>query len=109
MDNNIELKYSERAKVLKALAHPTRLFIVDELSNGEQSVQDIADMVKVDISTISRHLSVLKNAALVKTQKRGLKVFYSLTVPCVLDFFGCIENVTNQNFPSCLCNSNDED
>ena len=108
MNNSIEQKYSERAGVLKALAHPTRLFIVDKLSHGEQSVQNLTDMVEVDISTMSRHLSVLKNAGLVKTQKRGLKVFYTLTVPCILDFFGCIERVINPNLPACSCDSQQE-
>lgn len=82
-----------RAKVLKALAHPTRLFIVEELEKDERCVCDLTEMIGVDISTVSKHLSVLKQAGLVADDKRGNLVFYRLRVPCILNFFGCIESV----------------
>lgn len=82
-----------RVRVLKALAHPTRLFMVEELEKGERCVCDLTDMVGVDISTISKHLSVLKNAGVVVDDKRGNQVFYRLRVPCILNFFGCVESV----------------
>lgn len=82
-----------RAKVLKALAHPTRLFIVEELEKDERCVCDLTEMIGVDISTVSKHLSVLKQAGLVTDDKRGNLVFYRLRIPCILNFFGCIESV----------------
>ncbi len=85
--------FEARAKILKALAHPTRLFIVEELSHGEKCVRDLTDLVKADISTISKHLSVLKDSGLIRDEKRGLQVFYTLRYPCVLNFFNCIETV----------------
>lgn len=85
--------YEARARVIKAMAHPTRLFIVEELSNGERCVCDLTDMVGADISTVSKHLSLLKNAGIVEDDKRGTQVFYSLKVPCVLNFFTCVESV----------------
>ena len=72
---------------------PSRLFIVDELSRGERCVCDLTDMIGADISTVSRHLSVLKGAGIVKDDKRGAQVYYSLRVPCVLNFFDCVESV----------------
>ncbi|UCF07138.1 MAG: winged helix-turn-helix transcriptional regulator [bacterium] len=78
---------------MKAMGHPTRLFIVDELSKGERCVCELTDMVKADVSTVSKHLTILKNAGIVQDEKRGLKVFYSLKVPCVLNFFSCVESV----------------
>jgi ArsR family transcriptional regulator len=86
-------RYVARAAVIKAMAHPTRLFIVDELSRGERCVCELTEMVGVDVSTISKHLSVLKNAGIVQDDKRGSQVFYSLLVPCVLNFFSCVESV----------------
>jgi len=78
---------------MKALAHPTRLFILDELSRGERCVCELTEMVGADISTVSKHLSVLRNAGIVRDDKRGAQVFYSLRVPCALDFFTCVESV----------------
>jgi len=85
--------YEARARVIKAMAHPTRLFIVEELSEGERCVCDLTDMVGADVSTVSKHLSVLRNAGIVEDDKRGTQVFYSLKVPCVLNFFTCVESV----------------
>jgi DNA-binding transcriptional ArsR family regulator len=82
-----------RAKVIKALAHPSRLFIVDELSRGERCVCELTEMIGADVSTVSKHLSVLKGAGIVRDDKRGAQVFYRLRVPCILDFFGCVEAV----------------
>jgi len=85
--------YEARARVIKAMAHPTRLFIVEELSKDERCVCDLTEMVGADVSTVSKHLSLLKNAGIVEDDKRGNQVFYSLKVPCVLNFFTCVESV----------------
>jgi ArsR family transcriptional regulator len=85
-----------RAKVMKALSHPSRLFIVDELSRGERCVCELTEMIGADVSTVSKHLSVLKSAGLVLDDKRGANVYYRLRVPCVLDFFGCVEKVLRE-------------
>ncbi len=80
-----------KAKILKALGHPTRLFIVEELAKGEKCVCEFVGPVGADFSTISKHLSVLKEAGIIEDEKRGLKVFYRLRVPCIVKFIGCIE------------------
>jgi len=85
--------FEERAEILKALAHPSRLIVVDELSRGERCVCELTECVGADISTVSKHLSLLKDAGIVDCQKRGVKVFYRLRVPCVLNFFTCVEAV----------------
>ena len=85
-----------RAKVMKALAHPTRLFIVDELSRGERCVCDLTEKIGADVSTVSKHLSLLKGAGIVLDDKRGVQVFYRLRVPCILNFFGCVEAVLEE-------------
>lgn len=93
MDRKLYARYKARADVLKALAHPTRLFIVDELSRQERCVCELAEMVGADGSTVSRHLALLKNAGIVRDEKRGPQVFYSLRVRCVPNFFSCVESV----------------
>lgn len=80
-----------RALVLKAMGHPSRIRILEVLSKGETCVCDIAPVVESDLSTVSRHLAVLRNAGIIEDDKRGLNVFYKLTTPCVLDFFRCID------------------
>lgn len=86
-----------KAKVLKALAHPTRLYIVESLAEGEKCVCEFTEDIDADLSTISKHLSVLKQTGIVKDDKRGKMVFYSLQVPCVLGFIDCVESVVKTN------------
>ncbi|HOE67373.1 MAG TPA: metalloregulator ArsR/SmtB family transcription factor [Candidatus Hydrogenedentes bacterium] len=97
MDAKTQALLEARAEVIKALAHPTRLYIVGELSQGERCVCELREGVGADLSTVSKHLSVLKNAGIVEDDKRGLQVFYRLRVPCILNFFGCIESVLREN------------
>lgn len=96
MNNDITKKYKKRSNVIKALAHPTRLFILEFLSNGERCVFEIVEQVGVDTSTISKHLTVMKNAGLVEDEKRGLNVFYKMTCPCILNLFTCLEDISNK-------------
>lgn len=85
--------YRKKADVLKALAHPTRLWMAAQLEDGERCVCEFVDAVGVDFSTVSKHLAVLKKAGIVEDDKRGKMVFYRLKVPCVLNFMNCIETV----------------
>ena len=97
MDTAQQQLFEARAEIVKALAHPTRLYIVDALSKGERCVCELRDGIGADFSTVSKHLSVLKNAGIVVDEKRGLQVYYRLRCPCILNFFGCIENVLQEN------------
>jgi ArsR family transcriptional regulator len=97
MNTKIKAKFEARAKIIKAMAHPTRLFIIDELSRQSRCVCELTDMVGADTSTVSKHLSVLKEAGIIEDEKRGLQVWYTLTVPCVLNFFSCVESVLKSN------------
>ena len=85
--------YERRARVMKALAHPTRLFLVDELARGERCVCELKALVDADLSTVSKHLSQLRNAGIVQQRKSGNQVFYRLAVPCAADFLSCVDGV----------------
>ena len=89
---NLE-RLERRATILKALAHPSRLMMVESLEKGEECVCELQKLVGADMSTVSKHLSVLKRAGLVECEKRGLQVFYTLLSPCVMNFFSCVESV----------------
>lgn len=93
MDGRQKAMYEARAKIIKALAHPARLMMVDELAKKPLCVCALREMVGSDLSTVSKHLSVLKNAGIVEDEKRGSQVFYSLRCHCVTAFFTCAETV----------------
>jgi ArsR family transcriptional regulator len=88
--------YEARARIIKAMAHPTRLWMLEKLSGGECCVCKFVDAIDADFSTISKHLSVLKQAGIVEDEKRGKQVFYRLKVPCVMNFISCIESVIEE-------------
>lgn len=97
MNSEITKKYKKRSEIIKALAHPTRLFIVDFLASGEKCVCEIVEQVGVDISTISKHLAVMKNVGLVEDEKRGLNVYYKMSCPCILGMFSCLETLEKED------------
>lgn len=97
MDDKIKQKYEARARIIKAIAHPSRLLILDELSDSERCVCELRDIIGADISTVSKHLSILKEAGILEDEKRGQQVFYRLRMPCILNFFGCVEDVLVAN------------
>jgi ArsR family transcriptional regulator len=97
MKSSVTPQYEARAKIIKAMAHPSRLFIIEELNKKERCVNELTDMIGADASTVSKHLSVLKNAGLVSDEKRGNSIFYSLRCHCIMDFIGCVEDVLSAN------------
>jgi ArsR family transcriptional regulator, arsenate/arsenite/antimonite-responsive transcriptional repressor len=97
MDTKTQLRYESRARIIKAIAHPTRLFIIEELQKTPTSVGDLADMIGCDLSTASKHLSVLKNAGIVADERNGTSIIYRLKTPCLLNFIGCVEDVIETN------------
>ncbi len=81
----------QRAAVFKALGHPARLHIVEELASGERCVCDLVQLVGLGWSAVSRHLAVLKAAGVLDDEKRGLQVFYRVALPCVTSFTACLD------------------
>jgi len=93
MNENERILIEAKANILKALGHPTRLWMAEQLADGERCVCEFADKLDVDFSTISKHLSILKQAGVVIDEKRGKNVYYRLKVPCILQFMPCVEEV----------------
>ena len=93
---NKRLLYEKQADILKGLAHPLRVAILDFLRDKPQCVCDIAEHVDSERSNISRHLAVMVNAGVLKYHKKGLKVIYELNMPCVLRFFSCLSACIKQ-------------
>ncbi len=90
-------RYEVRARVAKALAHPTRLLILDELQKRERCVCELTAIVGADQSTVSKHLAILKQAGIVDDRKQDVRTFYRIKVCCLEGFWQCIESVLKEN------------
>ncbi len=99
LDNDFE----RESQVFKALAHPARLQIVSALADGPVCVNDLREIVGSDVSTVSKHISVLKNAGIVKGDKRGQNVYYEIVLTCVIGFIKCIDLRFDAAGGECSC------
>ncbi len=88
--------YERQARLLRALANPARLQMVDRLAAGECTVGALTQLVGLDQSTVSKHLSVLRACGIVDARRERNLAYYRLLTPCVLDFFACTEQVLRQ-------------
>ncbi|MFW5792422.1 MAG: ArsR/SmtB family transcription factor [Desulfohalobiaceae bacterium] len=79
-----------RAKVFKALGHPGRLAMVEAVLQEEKCVCELQELVGSDMSTVSKHLSILRDAGILKMRKEGTSVYYSLKLSCVRSFLSCL-------------------
>jgi ArsR family transcriptional regulator, arsenate/arsenite/antimonite-responsive transcriptional repressor len=86
-----------RARILKALPHPTRIFMVEKLQKRSYCVCELTEMVGADTSTVSKHLSLLKAAGIVEDRKEGTTVYYSLSCECISKFMDGIEVIMRRN------------
>ena len=88
--------FTKQARMLKALANESRLTIVDRLSRGECSVGGLRDLVGSDLSTVSKHLALLRAHGIVEDRREGTTVYYRLLTPCVCNFFTCATQVLKE-------------
>jgi ArsR family transcriptional regulator len=93
-------RYEARARIAKALAHPSRQLMLDALSDGELCVGELTQLVGADQSTVSKHLAVLRQAGLVQDRKDGSMTLYGLRVQCLDGFWKCLEAVLEENLTS---------
>jgi ArsR family transcriptional regulator len=90
-------RYDARARIAKALAHPTRLMMLDVLADREWCVCELTELAALDQSTVSKHLAVLKQAGIVADRKEGTKTFFRLKICCLQGLWECIESVLKDN------------
>jgi ArsR family transcriptional regulator, arsenate/arsenite/antimonite-responsive transcriptional repressor len=86
-------RYEARAKIAKAMAHPSRLLMLDLLQKKSHTVTELTAIVGADQSTVSKHLSILKDVGLVDVRREGAMSYYQLKCACLDGFFSCIETV----------------
>ncbi len=96
----------QKAAILKSLAHPSRLLIIEMLEAAPRCVGELTKAIGADISTVSKHLAVLKKAGLVRDRKHGTYCEYELSCGCITHFIECIEQ-SRQDAEHAACgNSN---
>ncbi len=93
---------AEQARIFKALGHPSRLLMVDALRGGELCVCELQKLVGDDMSTVSKHLSVLKEAGVVASSKRGTNTYYRLALCCLDTFLRCTGSLVEQRIKAQL-------
>lgn len=86
-------EFKARARIMKALSSPVRLMIVDELSRGERCMCELQPMFPMNKSTLSRHVTALKNVGIVSERREGVRCFLKLQTPCILNVFECAMGV----------------
>lgn len=91
-----------RVQVIKALAHPARLAVVEALASGPRCVTELQVIVGGDLSTVSKHLTLMRKAGWIDCEKRGQQVFYHLSCECLPTFLRCVEDIGNRR-SSCDC------
>ena len=86
-------KDNERnAEFFKAIGHPTRLWIVEQLTTGEHCVCEFVEAVGDKFPTISRHLSILKDAGVIADRREGKSIYYRLAWPCIKKMLECLKS-----------------
>lgn len=99
--------FERAAAVFKALGHPSRLMMAKALGQRDMCVCELQALVGSDLSTVSKHLAVMKSAGIVTSFKQGNFVHYRLLRRCVVRFLDCLEQPADSaSASSCGCESN---
>ena len=91
-----------KAEVFQALAHPTRIHVIETLADGELSVGAILSRVKVEPTNLSQHLSVLRLKKLVITRKVGNQVLYSVRDPLIIEALDVMRHYFQRHFEEAI-------
>jgi len=85
------------AAVAKSLAHPNRLELLEQLAQGERSVETLADRTGLSIANASQHLQQMRHAGVVAARREGKFVFYALSDDAVLDLVSALRRIAERN------------
>jgi ArsR family transcriptional regulator len=97
MEASMNQRYFEKkAEILKAIAQPTRLKILELLKDGERCVCEIYPALKQEQPSISKHLNLMKRAGVLDSRKDGLRIIYWIKAPEVLDILRRAESILHR-------------
>jgi DNA-binding transcriptional ArsR family regulator len=86
-----------KAEFFKALSHPLRIAIINALRGGEVGVNDLSAQLKVEQSTLSQQLSMLRKSNIVVGRKDGQNVFYSVRDPAIFRLLDVAKDIFNNH------------
>ena len=86
-----------KAEFFKALSHPLRIAIIDALRGGEVGVNDLSAQLKVEQSTLSQQLAMLRSRNIVVGRKDGQSVFYSVRDPAIFRLLDVAKDIFNNH------------
>jgi len=89
--------FVEFAGVAKCVAHPHRLELVEQLAQGERSVEVLAQRTGLSIANTSQHLQQMRRAGIIAARRDGKFVFYQLADECVLDLLTALRRIAERN------------
>ena len=94
----------DQVRVIKALAHPARLAVAQALAVRERCVGDLQALVGGDLSTVSKHLSLMRSAGWIDCRKQGQQVYYRLACDCLPEFLRCVGKIAaGRSSDDCGC------
>ena len=99
---HLDILHKFKAQVFQALAHPTRIHIIETLAEGEFSVGEILERVKVEPANLSQHLSVLRHKNLVVARKNGNQVLYSVRDPLIIKMLDFMRHYFQRHFEEAI-------
>jgi ArsR family transcriptional regulator len=85
--------FSLQADICKTLGNPKRLEIIDALCEGELTVTELVERLKIPKANVSQHLAILRSKKLVVTRKKGLNIYYSISNPKIINACGMMREV----------------
>jgi rhodanese-related sulfurtransferase/DNA-binding transcriptional ArsR family regulator len=89
--------FAHFAAVAKSLAHPHRLELLEQLAQGERSVEVLADRTRISIANASQHLQQMRRAGLLVNRRDGKFVYYGLVDDSVLDLLAALRRISERN------------
>jgi ArsR family transcriptional regulator len=89
--------FAQFAAVAKAVAHPHRLGLLEQLAQGDRSVEVLADRTRISIANASQHLQHMRRAGLVAARREGKFVFYRLADDAILDLLASLRRIAERN------------
>lgn len=82
-----------KVKILKGIAHPVRVAIVEMLADQELCACEIAEQFPLDRTTVSKHLALMRELEILEDRREGQNIYYRLKMRCLLGVLQCIGDV----------------
>jgi len=89
--------FGQFAAVAKAIAHPHRLALLEQLAQGERNVEVLADRTRVTVANASQHLQQMRRAGLVTVRRQGKYIFYRLADDAVLELLAALRRIAERS------------